>query len=115
MLLAGLLSETPTKFARPWNFGPLDQRQFSVRDVLELLSGHWHRPQLEYMHNPVPEAKTLSLDSTDARNLLGWIPPWDTERVISETAAWYRAYYVRSADAKAKTIEQLSDWRAEIQ
>lgn len=114
ILLAGLLSETPGQFARAWNFGPLESRQFSVREVLELMSGCWRRPRLEYMSHPAPEAQALSLDSTNARNLLGWTPPWTTERVISETANWYRAYYDQPSLAKTKTMEQITAWRKEL-
>src|SRR5262245_11661431 len=47
MLLSGLL-ERPAEHASSWNFGPADARSYSVRQVVELLSSAWTRPQLSY-------------------------------------------------------------------
>lgn len=111
MLLAGLISNTPERFAQAWNLGPQELQQYSVRQVLELLSSAWHRPELVYMNNPVPEAGALALDSSIARNDLGWIPSWDAERVVAETAAWYRDYYKAPTTAREMTFRQIQAWR----
>jgi CDP-glucose 4,6-dehydratase len=113
MLLAGLLDD-PRKHARSWNLGPLDARSFSVRDVLEILSSHWTRPELEYMQNPLAEAQALALDSSLARNILDWIPAWDTRRVIEETAAWYRDYYRGETRPYELSMAQVQAWRADM-
>lgn len=113
VILAGLVSADPERFAKAWNLGPHDAKQYSVRDVLELMSGNWQRPALEYMNNPLPEAQALALDSSMARNQLDWIPAWDAEQVIRETAAWYRDYYADPATARAITLAQINAWRAE--
>lgn len=114
MLLTGLL-EQPSKFARSWNLGPQDTKEFTVRDVLEELSAHWKRPDIEYMSEPLPEAGVLALDSALARNVLGWTPAWSTRRVITETANWYREYYRSPTNAKQISLNQLSQWRADLQ
>lgn len=111
VLLAGMLSDYPGHYARAWNLGPQDLQQYSVRQVLEMMAQHWQRPHLEYMDNPLPEAGALALDSSLARNLLGWIPPWNTERVIAETAAWYREYYQSPKSIRELTLAQIADWR----
>ena len=111
MLLAGMLSDSPSRYAQAWNLGPQDPQQYSVREVLELMSQHWQRPELEYMNNPLPEAGALALDSSIARNLLGWLPPWDTVRVVEETAAWYRDYYRAPSSARDLTMMQIQAWR----
>ena len=114
VILAGLLSDTPGSFAKAWNLGPQDLKHFSVREVLELMSHCWKRPELEFMNNPLPEAQALALDSSLARNQLGWLPVWDTERVIMETATWYRDYYNSPESARALTIKQINAWREGI-
>ncbi len=115
MLLAGLVSEAPAKFARAWNLGPTDSRRFSVRDVLELMCHHWgRRPELRYMNDPLPESKLLALDSTAARELLGWRPVWETERAVEETARWYRQFYEDPSSASKVTLEQINSWRAQL-
>lgn len=110
MLLAGL-AERPQQHARAWNFGPLDHRGFTVSEVLEGLSRHWARPDLEYTENPLPETHYLTLDSSLARNVLGWLPAWDTDRAIAETAVWYREYYRNPRTIRDLSMMQLEAWR----
>jgi CDP-glucose 4,6-dehydratase len=114
LLLSGLMGPDASKFARAWNLGPQDARHYSVREVLELMSSEWQRPELEYMSNPLPEAGALALDSSLARNLLDWRPAWDTPRVIRETAAWYRNYYGNPESTEAFTLQQIDAWRKDI-
>lgn len=111
LLMSNLLGPEAGKFARAWNLGPQDPRQYSVREVLQLMSDEWMQPPIEYMHNPLPEAGALALDSSLARNLLEWKPPWDTNRVIRETAAWYRQYYEVPASARQTTLDQIDAYR----
>ncbi len=110
MLLAGLL-EQPQKFARAWNLGPQETKEFSVKDVLEILSKEWTRPDLEYMEAPLSEASALALDSSLARNLINWVPAWDTRRVICETANWYKKFYQEPEEIQNYTRAQIQDWR----
>jgi len=114
LLLAKLISSSPAPYAQSWNMGPHDPKQYSVRQVLELMSDHWERPELEFMSNPLPEASTLALDSSMARNQLGWITPWDTERVVAETAVWFREYYNTPSRARDLTMNQILAWRQEL-
>ena len=109
MLLAGLAGSERGRFARAWNLGPQELRQFTVREVMELMSSEWTGPRLDYMDEPLPEAQALALDSSIARNLLGWRPPWDTARVVCETAAWYRGYHA-GGDACALSMAQIDTW-----
>jgi CDP-glucose 4,6-dehydratase len=114
LLMSKLLGPQAGDFARAWNLGPQDPKQYSVREVLELMSGEWRRPPLEFMDNPQPEAGALALDSSLARNQLGWAPSWDTHRVIRETASWYRGYYDAPQNAKALTMKQINAWRGDL-
>ncbi|WP_439868712.1 CDP-glucose 4,6-dehydratase [Pseudomonas syringae] len=115
VILAELLSENPGRVAKAWNLGPQELKQYSVRDVLELMSADWQRPNLEFMDNPLPEAGALALDSSIARNQLNWIPVWNTEEVVEKTASWYRDFYARPGNARAITLAQINGWRAGIQ
>ncbi len=53
------------------------------------------------------EAPALRLDSTRARERLGWAPRWDLEAAIDATVAWYAAYR-DGADMRAETRRQLA-------
>jgi len=111
MILAGLASANPKLVAQAWNLGPQDSKHYSVKDVLELMCQHWQRPSITYLDNPLPEAQSLALDSSLARNQLNWLPSWTTERVVLETAAWYRDYYENPKAAKDITLAQIYAWR----
>jgi CDP-glucose 4,6-dehydratase len=114
VIMAGLVSGDPARVAKAWNLGPHDSRHYSVRDVLELMSQHWERPDLDYMNNPLPEAQALALDSSLARNQLNWMPVWDTKEVVRKTAIWYREYYANPDSARDITTSQINMWRALI-
>ena len=111
MLLAGLL-ENPERHGRAWNFGPQDTRRYPVRAIVELLAKYWDRPAIEMGNATLPEAHALAVDSSLARNVLGWNPAWDTERSIAETARWYRSYYENPAATRALSEALLEQWRA---
>src|SRR3569623_51469 len=110
MLLAGKISDNPARVARARILGPQDPLHYSVRQVFELISSLWQCPALQFMDNPLPEAGSLALDSSIARNLLRWRPAWDTERVIAETAGWYRDYYHDRSSTRALTMHQILSW-----
>jgi CDP-glucose 4,6-dehydratase len=113
MLLAAL-AEDGSAYARAWNFGPSDDKWHSVREVLSLLGDCWKRPDIEYMDQPLAEARTLSLDSGMARRQLGWAPAWGTKKTIEETAGWYREYYADPSSARAISEAQIGEWRARM-
>lgn len=112
-LAAGLLSSNAERFARAWNLGPNDLGQYSVRDVLETMSDAWTRPDLRYLEEPMPEAGALQLDSRLAYNEIGWRQPWSVERMIRETALWYREHS-RQGDMRAFTVAQIDAWRRDL-
>jgi CDP-glucose 4,6-dehydratase len=60
------------------------------------------------MKNPLPETHCLALDSSLARNVLGWLPAWDTNTTIAETAAWYRQYYSNPSYRNPSAVRHLS-------
>lgn len=114
MLSAGLLSETPERYARPWNFGPVDPNDYSVRAILELLSKSWKTPDIVYESNPLPEARALALDSSQALNQLNWHPAWDTPTSVLKTSEWYRDFYNDPSQAIECTNAQIHEWRQSI-
>lgn len=85
-----LLGPEGVRFAQGWNFGPdvADSRSVGEvsRDACGLLG-----VAVEILSD-VPrlhEAGLLRLDSTLAREMLGWQPQWRLEQAIAETVEWY--------------------------
>ena len=114
VILSGLISNEPARFARAWNLGPQDPREYSVREVLNLMSANWQEPTLNFMENPLPEASALALDSSLARDQLNWLPVWDINQAVCETASWYRKFYQSPDDAREITLAQINSWRKGI-
>jgi len=114
MLLAGM-TDNSEYFSGKWNFGPYDSEEKTVRDVIEILSDSWKWPQIEYGIQNLPEAGKLTIDSSLARKKLGWLPPWSTEKAIQETSHWYRQYYSDPSSIINFSLNQVDNWRGEIE
>lgn len=82
--------------ATAWNFGPAQEGNLAVWEVLMHMKQVW--PQLDWEDNKKNssiqphEASLLYLDSSKARQLLRWQPVWNVTQALHETAAWYRIF-----------------------
>lgn len=95
--LAEALMERGDAAAEAWNFGPSDDDALSVGEILDYLTAFYGGPGWVRDGNPHPhEAGLLKLDSSKARQQLGWRPKWRLDRALQETVAWHRAW--RSGD-----------------
>jgi CDP-glucose 4,6-dehydratase len=102
LLLAQRLLEAE-EFARAWNFGPSASEEWPVRALVEALAEQWTRPpELRLGGDGSGEAAVLRLDSSLARERLGWSPAWDLAEGLRATAEWHAA-----GDARAVSLAQL--------
>jgi CDP-glucose 4,6-dehydratase len=96
-------------FDAAWNFGPSDDDALPVGRILERLAALWPggiEVEIAREADAPHEAATLRLDSTRARELLGWNPPWELERALEEIVDWHAAH-AAGADMREKTAEQI--------
>ena len=93
LMLAEALAADPARFARGWNFGPAAADMASVRDVVDLLGGHWGATQPWATQPGVHphEAAMLTLNSSAAADALGWRSRLTLDRAVALTADWYLA------------------------
>jgi len=92
--LAQALLEQGDALASAWNFGPDAKSVASVAQIVERLARLWPgeaRWQLENDAQP-HEAGLLTLDSSKARQHLGWRPYWSLEETLERTFAWHHAW-----------------------
>ena len=97
LMLAQRLDEEPG-FDAAWNFGPDDHDALPVGEILERLSALWPggmEIEAAQEADAPPEARTLRLDSTRAREQLGWRPPWELGRALEEIVDWHAVDTVR--------------------
>ena len=89
----GSAGDAPT-YARPWNFGPDPRDARTVEWVVRQVSASWpggvpwEIDEAEHPH----EAALLELDSKQAREQLGWVPPLGLEDALRATVEWYLAW-----------------------
>jgi CDP-glucose 4,6-dehydratase len=92
-----------------FNFGPQDHDALPVGRIVDRLAELWPggiEVRLDRDPDAPSEARTLQLDSTRARERLGWRPPWELERALEEIVDWHAALAAR-ADMREKTTEQI--------
>jgi CDP-glucose 4,6-dehydratase len=99
------------RFAGGWNFGPCPDDVRSVRWITERLTELWPET-LEWHLDPGPhphEASFLALDSTKARERLGWAPVWNLDDALARIVEWYSELR-RGADMRAVTLAQIESY-----
>ncbi len=80
--------------AQPWNFGPLDTEIHPVHWVADRLVEAWGGTaawKTDGGEHP-PEAMLLKLDSSHARERLGWMPRLDLRAALDWTVEWHKAW-----------------------
>ena len=112
--LAERLSEEPA-LAAAWNFGPTEEEARSVRWLVEALVERWPASisvSFQETEDAGREAPALRLDSTRARDLLGWRPAWSLERALDTTVEWYRAFEA-GEDVRSLALAQIGRYEAD--
>ncbi|PEU76087.1 CDP-glucose 4,6-dehydratase [Bacillus cereus] len=82
------------EYAAAWNFGPINEPNRTVHDVIQFIMKLWNQPlTILSPHTNTPyESPILTLDSTKAVNKLGWTPKLSTDHSIAWTVDWYKKY-----------------------
>ena len=114
LMLAAALLERPAEHVGGWNLGPTSEEIVPVGGVIERLSRTWRAPAVKIEPANLAEAQLLALDSTKARNELGWHPPWPLKTVLARTAGWYRDFHDGRLDARALLESQIAEYRQAI-
>lgn len=110
LLAAGLYQQGPA-FAGAWNFGPGDADMCSVGEVVDLLARRWlQAPGLRIEATDLHEAGLLRLDSSRARQKLGWKPRWSLQQCLEQTLDWHLAWKA-GKDMREVTRAQLNLYR----
>ena len=114
LLLGQKLLEGRREFAGPWNFGPDQEDNRPVAEVLGLLKSHW--PDLVWKRandSEGHEATLLYLDSAKSNSILNWRPVWRIEQALMKTTDWYRQFHaVGAVGSRDQLVNYIDDARA---
>lgn len=92
LALGQMLLEGRTTFAEAWNFGPDDEGNVEVGNIIDRLVHVWPAIRSEGDAGPAGphETNILKLNSAKAQRKLGWRPVWDWEEAVDRAGNWYR-------------------------
>lgn len=109
LLLGQKLLEGRKEFAEAWNFGPSEDENVTVGEIVDQVKKVW--PKIDYTTNKTPdqphEAGALRLDCSKARTKLKWFPVWTGKETIAKTTKWYRAFYESN---EVQSIENINNY-----
>ena len=111
--LAERLAVEGPALAGAWNFGPADADVRPVAALVEALCRHWGvgaTCTVDAGSHP-HEARSLKLDCSRARTLLGWRPFWDLETAVARTVSWNLGH-LGGADAQGLCLDQIREYDA---
>jgi CDP-glucose 4,6-dehydratase len=116
LLLGTKMLENNEKYADAWNFGPSENDAISVEEIVKKTIGYWGSGQykLESAPNEPQEARSLRLDCSKARTMIGWKPVYTINEALMETVAWYKEFYAKrvNGDLYDYTVKQIMKYMA---
>ena len=123
LMIGQKLLEQNIEFAEAWNFGPDDNSNVSVFEVVKLIKSKWDRIdiQIEQNSDNPHEANLLHLDCTKAHDKLGWKAILDFKETIALTTNWYKNFYLSGKIDSVSNLteyiklakEKIADWAIE--
>jgi len=112
LLLLEKMWDQPLSFSEAWNFGPDESDAKTVSWIVEYFANLWGeadwfvKEDIQQLH----EAAILRLDSTKAREKLGWVPSLDLGAALKGIVLWYRCHY-ESGDIISLSNHQLDEFQ----
>lgn len=102
------LLEEKIEFAEAWNFGPNDEGNITVENVLKSIKKYWDKLDYEIKPNSeFHEANLLKLDCTKVNTILKWNSVWNNSTTIKKTVNWYKNFYENN---KVLTSQDLMNY-----
>jgi len=114
LLLGTRLHENQARFATAWNFGPSEEENFTVEEIVQKVIAYWGNGTYNSKSpsKGFKEAYLLRLDCRKAHEILGWNPTYSTDEALKETVAWYKKFYQGENPLKLYdyTVEQIAKY-----
>ncbi len=111
--LAVGLSETSYLHGEPFNFGPQDQVNHSVLELVQQMALYWNKVRwqdVSLSENGPYESGLLKLNCDKALHHLNWHAVMAFEDTVRMTAEWYSAYYHNQSEISDCTRNQIVNY-----
>lgn len=95
LTLAQQLYDAAPSFTQAWNFGPNEDQAKSVSWIADAIIDYWGSG-IKWMQDTNElnyETNVLRLNSTKAKQYLGWKNFWNIETALEKTLEWYQGYF----------------------
>ena len=108
LLLGQKLLEGKIKYAEAWNFGPKDDANITVMELVLGMKKIWGKMDylLDKISNKQHESGLLKLDCSKAHSKLRWNSVWDIGTTIKKTVRWYQQFYEQKNIITKKQIKE---------
>ncbi|HEX8303051.1 CDP-glucose 4,6-dehydratase [Sphingomonas sp.] len=113
LVLAQALWERGGEVAEGWNFGPEGDDAQTVGAIVQQLKAYWGEGA-EWVRDAGPhphEANFLKLDTSKARNRLGWRPAWNVGSTLKRIVDWHKAW-LAGEDMRKRSIAEIGEYMA---
>lgn len=111
--LAVGLSETSHLHGEPFNFGPQDQVNHSVLELVQQMAVYWDKVRWQDVsssENGPYESGLLKLNCDKALHHLNWHAVMEFEDTVRMTAEWYGEYYKNPSEISDCTRNQIMNY-----
>ena len=89
------LLQEKIEYGEAWNFGPSDEANITVAEVVKNVKNLWDKIDYEFNEDTDQphEASLLKLDCSKANTFLKWTSVWDSKKTFRKTVHWYKSFY----------------------
>lgn len=109
-----LLGRFSREVCSAWNFGPDPDNEIRVDDLATMLAMAWG-DGAQVISDPssgrIHERGVLRLDSSMARERLGWSPKWNLSEAVEKTVDWHRGLS-SGVPMREVSLSQISDYNS---
>lgn len=113
LLLGKKLYENPGLNGEPFNFGPGDDQNYSVGELITEMQKSWSGVEIEInqVHNAEKKESTLlKLCCDKAMHFLSWKATLNFEEIARFTVNWYRSFYEGKEDTFTLSCKQIEQY-----
>lgn len=115
LTLARQLYESSPSYTQAWNFGPNEDQARSVSWVADAIIKYWGS-EIKWIQNTNElkyETNLLRLNSTKAKQFLGWESQWDIEAALEKTIEWYQSYF-KEENMEKITLAHIDEFQKNL-